>query len=74
MAQALAKAAGYVHGLLPKPLENPIGIDWPHLPSAQLGGDIFDYFPLNASRTAISMPPSNGYVTTLAAHSTTTCR
>ncbi len=53
MAEELAKAAGYVRGLLPKPLENPIGIDWRHLPSAQLGGDIFDYFPLDASRTAI---------------------
>ncbi len=53
MADELAKAAGYVRGLLPAPAKGVISADWRHLPSAQLGGDIFDYYPIDDHRTAM---------------------
>ncbi len=53
MAEELAKAAGYVRGLLPAPSDGDIRADWRHLPSAQLGGDIFDYYALDDHRTAM---------------------
>jgi sigma-B regulation protein RsbU (phosphoserine phosphatase) len=44
LAKELAKAAKYVQSLLPKPLTEPVAIDWRFIPSASLGGDCFDYF------------------------------
>ena len=51
MADEFAKAASYVRGLLPAPLAGAVEINWRHLPSAQRGGDIFDYYPLDIGCT-----------------------
>lgn len=39
----LAEAAAYVKSILPKPLMGEITTSWRFIPSAQLGGDAFDY-------------------------------
>jgi len=48
----LAKAAKYVRSLLPEPITEPVGIDWRFIPSASLGGDVFDYHRLDDDRFA----------------------
>jgi sigma-B regulation protein RsbU (phosphoserine phosphatase) len=47
LASELAEAAAYVQSQLPAPLEGAVHTDWRFLPSAQLGGDAFDYFWLD---------------------------
>ncbi len=45
LAGELSDAADYVRGLLPAPMEaGPVRADWLFLPSAQLGGDCFNYY------------------------------
>lgn len=47
----LQHAATYVRALLPAPLPGgPVAVSWQFLPCAELGGDIFDYFWLDAER------------------------
>lgn len=48
LADEVAKAAAYVKSLLPAPLEDgPIRAEWRFIPSADLGGDAFNYHPLD---------------------------
>jgi len=48
LADEVAKAASYVKSLLPAPLnDGPIRADWRFIPSADLGGDAFNYHPLD---------------------------
>ena len=49
----LNQAADYVRSLLPKPLNNKIKIEQYFAPSAQLGGDIFDYYWLDKNHLAV---------------------
>ena len=49
----LDRAADYVRSLLPKPLNNKIKIEQYFAPSAQLGGDIFDYYWLDKNHLAV---------------------
>lgn len=51
MAEELERAARYVRSLLPAPLEGPVTTAWRYVPSAALGGDIFDTFQLPDGRT-----------------------
>lgn len=44
----LKQAANYVRSLLPERQKKPIETDWVFLPSANLGGDAFDYFFVDA--------------------------
>lgn len=43
LSAELGEAASYVKSLLPKPLSGKITTSWRYIPSAQLGGDAFDY-------------------------------
>jgi sigma-B regulation protein RsbU (phosphoserine phosphatase) len=48
LADEVAKAAAYVKSLLPAPLiDGPLRADWRFIPSADLGGDAFNYHPLD---------------------------
>ncbi len=48
LADEVAKAAAYVKSLLPAPMEDgPIRAEWRFIPSADLGGDAFNYHPLD---------------------------
>ena len=49
----LNQAADYVRSLLPKPSANKIKIEQYFAPSAQLGGDIFDYYWLDKNHLAV---------------------
>ena len=49
----LDRAADYVQSLLPKPLDNKITIEQCFAPSAQLGGDIFDYYWLDPNHLVV---------------------
>ena len=49
----LNQAADYVRSLLPKPLNNRIKIEQYFAPSAQLGGDIFDYYWLDPNHLVV---------------------
>ena len=49
----LNRAANYVQSLLPKPLKHKIQTEHYFAPSAQLGGDIFDYYWLDDNHLAI---------------------
>jgi sigma-B regulation protein RsbU (phosphoserine phosphatase) len=51
----LAEAAAYVQSLLPKPLAGGVEATWQFLPSARLGGDVFDYFWLDADHLVIHL-------------------
>ena len=53
--EELAAAGEYVLSLLPAPLREPVEIAWRFLPSQQLGGDCFGYFPLERERLAVFM-------------------
>ena len=48
LADEVAKAARYVQSLLPEPIAaGPIRADWRFIPSADLGGDAFNYHPID---------------------------
>lgn len=49
----LSQAADYVSFLLPKPLNNKIKIEQYFAPSAQLGGDMFDYYWLDSDHLVV---------------------
>ena len=49
----LSQASQYVRSLLPSPLHGQVDIEQYFLPSLQLGGDIFDYFWLDATNLVI---------------------
>jgi phosphoserine phosphatase RsbU/P len=55
LAAELAEAAAYVRSLLPPPLEGDIRVDWRFVPCAELGGDVFGYYPLNDEHFAMFM-------------------
>ncbi|CAL1240757.1 SpoIIE family protein phosphatase [Candidatus Methylocalor cossyra] len=69
-ASELRRAAGYVRALLPKPLDQgPVRVAWQFLPSAQLSGDIFDYFWLDADHFAFYLLDVCGHGIGAALHS-----
>jgi sigma-B regulation protein RsbU (phosphoserine phosphatase) len=49
----IAEAGKYVRSLLPKPTQEPLGIDWRFQPSTTLGGDCFGYHDLGDQRLAV---------------------
>lgn len=49
----LNQASDYVRSLLPKPLTGKIKIEHQFAPSAQLGGDIFDYYWLDSNHLVV---------------------
>jgi len=55
LAAELAEAGAYVQSLLPAPLSEPIFADWTFQPSAQLGGDAFDYQHLDDDHFAVCL-------------------
>jgi sigma-B regulation protein RsbU (phosphoserine phosphatase) len=57
----LAEAADYVRSLLPLPLVGTISIDALFVPSAQLGGDCFDYYWIDDDNLAIYLLDVSGH-------------
>lgn len=57
----LASAADYVRSLLPSPLRGTISIETLFVPSAQLGGDCFDYYWLDECNLAIYLLDVSGH-------------
>jgi sigma-B regulation protein RsbU (phosphoserine phosphatase) len=51
----LDSAADYVRSLLPRPITQPVRIDWRFIPSAALGGDAFDYQWLDDQHLAMCL-------------------
>jgi serine phosphatase RsbU (regulator of sigma subunit) len=66
----LRRAAAYVESLLPRPLRSgPIVTAWHFLPSTELGGDIFDYFWLDAEHFVFYLLDVSGHGVGAALHS-----
>lgn len=57
----LAEAADYVRSLLPPPLVGTVTIDALFVPSAQLGGDCFDYYWIDDDHLAIYLLDVSGH-------------
>ncbi|MCF4966565.1 PP2C family protein-serine/threonine phosphatase [Nostoc sp. CMAA1605] len=57
----LAEAADYVRSLLPSPLEGAVTTETLFVPSAQLGGDCFDYYWLDDEHLAIYLLDVSGH-------------
>ncbi|MDJ0733122.1 MAG: SpoIIE family protein phosphatase [Nostocaceae cyanobacterium] len=57
----LAEAAAYVRSLLPRPMKEPLNIDFRFLPSRQLGGDCFDFYWLDNDSLAIYLLDTAGH-------------
>ena len=57
----LAEAAGYVRSRLPQPLAGTITTEALFVPSAQLGGDCFDYYWLDNENLAIYLLDVSGH-------------
>lgn len=57
----LAEAADYVRSLLPAPLVGSVTIEALFLPSAQLGGDCFDYYWIDDENLAIYLLDVSGH-------------
>ena len=53
LALELKQAEEYIRGLLPLRLKGEVATDWCYVPSSQLGGDLFGYHWLDASRLAM---------------------
>ncbi len=65
----LESARRYVHSLIPAPLtQGPIRTEWILLPSARLGGDVFDYHQLDDHTFAIFLLDVSGHGTGAAMH------
>ncbi len=65
----LAAALAYVEALLPAPLsDGPIRADWVYRPSARLGGDVFGYGYLSATRFALFLVDVSGHGASAAMH------
>lgn len=74
LAADLQQAAEYVRSLLPPPLtQGPITTEWYYAPSAQLGGDIFNYCWLDAHRFAVYLIDVCGHGIGPALHSVSVC-
>lgn len=70
LTQDLRRAARYVRTLLPLPLNNgPVTAAWHFEPSAELGGDIFDYFWLDAEHFVFYLLDVSGHGVGAALHS-----
>jgi serine phosphatase RsbU (regulator of sigma subunit) len=70
LAKNLRHAAKYVRTLLPQPLRSgPVTADWHFEPSAELGGDIFDYFWLDAEHFVFYLLDVSGHGVGAALHS-----
>ncbi|MDZ8053232.1 MAG: PP2C family protein-serine/threonine phosphatase [Aulosira sp. ZfuVER01] len=57
----LAEAADYVRSLLPSPLQGTVTTEALFVPSAQLGGDCFDYYWLDNEHLAIYLLDVSGH-------------
>ncbi|MBD2360624.1 SpoIIE family protein phosphatase [Anabaena minutissima FACHB-250] len=57
----LAEAADYVRSLLPEPLTGAVTTEALFIPSAQLGGDCFDYYWLDDEHLAIYLLDVSGH-------------
>lgn len=57
----LAEAASYVRSLLPSPLVGTVTTEALFIPSAQLGGDCFDYYWLDLENLAIYLLDVSGH-------------
>ncbi|MBD2210032.1 SpoIIE family protein phosphatase [Calothrix sp. FACHB-156] len=57
----LAEAADYVRSLLPSPMVGTVTTEALFVPSAQLGGDCFDYYWLDDERLAIYLMDVSGH-------------
>ncbi|BAY93405.1 MULTISPECIES: SpoIIE family protein phosphatase [unclassified Tolypothrix] len=57
----LAEAADYVRSLLPSPMLGTVTTESLFIPSAQLGGDCFDYYWLDDDRLAIYLMDVSGH-------------
>ena len=69
LSDELAKAAAYVHSLLPEPLTGPLRTDWAFIPSAELGGDAFGYHWLDDDHFAMYLLDVSGHNIGAALHS-----
>lgn len=70
LAKDLRHAARYVRTLLPQPLRSgPVTAAWHFEPSVELGGDIFDYFWLDAERFVFYLLDVSGHGIGAALHS-----
>lgn len=70
LAKDLRNAANYVRTLLPEPLHSgPVTAAWYFEPSAVLGGDIFDYFWLDAEHFVFYLVDVSGHGVGAALHS-----
>ncbi|CAG1021712.1 Phosphoserine phosphatase RsbU [Methylococcales bacterium] len=70
LAKDLRHAANYVQTLLPAPLPTgPVLTAWQFQPSTELGGDIFDYFWLDADRFVFYLLDVCGHGVGAALHS-----
>ena len=68
--RGLLKASNYVLSLLPASLATgPVHADWRFVPSAQLGGDAFGYYWLNASTFVFYLIDVSGHGVGSAMHS-----
>ena len=66
----LAQASEYVLSLLPPPVkEGPVHTEWRFVPSAQLGGDTFGYYWLDANTFVLFMIDVSGHGVGAAMHS-----
>lgn len=61
LEEELAEAAEYVRSLLPLPITEPLTINSRFIPSRQLGGDCFDYYPLDPDYLAIYLLDAAGH-------------
>lgn len=70
LTRDLRQAASYVQRLLPPPLSSgTVTTAWQYQPSAQLGGDIFDYFWLDSERFVFYLLDVSGHGVGAALHS-----
>ncbi len=61
LADELTKAAAYVSSLLPQEKRGSLAVDFRHIPSADLGGDILDFFALDERRMAVYLLDVSGH-------------
>ncbi len=61
LQEELAEAADYVQSLLPSPLTGKVKTDTLFIPSAQLGGDCFDYYWIDDDNLVIYLLDVSGH-------------
>ncbi|AFZ03010.1 SpoIIE family protein phosphatase [Calothrix sp. PCC 6303] len=61
LREELAEAADYVQSLLPSPLTGKVNTDTLFIPSAQLGGDCFDYYWIDDDNLVIYLLDVSGH-------------